>query len=253
MTLLVIWRSAMRETMSNRRSFWTQVSAMVANNIVWVAFWVLFFHRVGTVRGWDADTMLLLLAIVCTSFGIVLGLLANARHLGELIRTAQLDAVLALPVSPLPHLLVRRINPSNVGDIVFGLVLFAVALRPGPADIAAFLAVSLASAVLITAFLVLVGASAFWSGRADGDLSFHALLVFSSYPVDMFGGFGRLVLHTALPAAFVGAVPARLLTEPDGAMLLALVTATVVFVVLASAVFAAGLRRYTSGATWVDA
>ena len=33
---------------------------MVVNDIVWVVFWILFFRRVGSVRGWDGERIRLL-------------------------------------------------------------------------------------------------------------------------------------------------------------------------------------------------
>ena len=36
---------------------------------------------VGDVRGWDVDRVLLLLAVLCTSAGLVLGLLSNSRRI----------------------------------------------------------------------------------------------------------------------------------------------------------------------------
>ena len=60
--LAVTWQTAWREAWANRRGFWTQVTVMVINDVVWIVFWVLFFHRVGTVRGWNVDQLLVLLA-----------------------------------------------------------------------------------------------------------------------------------------------------------------------------------------------
>ena len=72
------------------------------------AFWVIFFQEVASVRGWDVDRVLLLLAVLRTSAGLVPGLLSNSRRIPTLVADGSLDEVLTLPVAPLPHLLVRR-------------------------------------------------------------------------------------------------------------------------------------------------
>src|SRR3954471_13996739 len=123
-------RAAFLESWSNRSGFWTQVMTMVFNDLAWVLFWTLFFRRVGTIRGWDTSRVLLLLAVLTTAGGLVLGLLANARAVGRMAAAGELDATLSLPVHPLGHLLVRRINTTNLGDIAFGVVLFLVAGHP---------------------------------------------------------------------------------------------------------------------------
>lgn len=96
----------------------------------------------GTVHGWDGHRILLLLAVLTTAGGVTLGLFANARRIGTMAVEGELDAVLSLPVPPLAYVLLRRVEPTNLGDLVFGVTLFAVAgpavrpavpVSPGPA------------------------------------------------------------------------------------------------------------------------
>ena len=70
---------------------------MAINDFVWVIFWVLFFDRVGTLGGWDRDSIILLQAVLTTAGGLSLGLFANARRIGTMAVGGDLDAVLALP------------------------------------------------------------------------------------------------------------------------------------------------------------
>lgn len=247
-------RGALLEAWANRAGFWTQVLTMVVNDVVWVLFWVLFFRRVGTVRGWDTERVLLLLAILTTGAGFVLGVLANARSIGRLAADGELDAALALPVAPLAYLLVRRVNTTNLGDVLFGVVLFAVAGHPTLERTAMFLVVTAASAILFTGFLITTGAIAFFAGRNDvGELSFHAMLMFASYPVDVFGGAAKIFLYTVVPAAFVGAVPARLVDSFDPSLAALALAVAAFFAFTGWATFTLGLKRYTSGAVWTRA
>ena len=252
--LLITSRTALLEAWGNRTGFWTQVLAMAANDLVWVVFWSLFFHEVGTLRGWDRSGILMLLAMLTVSAGIVLGFLYNARAVGRLVADGELDAALALPVSPLAHLLVRRVNTANLGDVAFGIALFLVAGDPTPRRAVLFAFGVVLAAATLAGFLVALGSLAFWAGRNDvGDLGFQAMLVFASYPVDVFGGVAKTFLYTALPAAFVAAVPARLVLEFDAGTALLASGAAAFFVVLGWTMFHAGLRRYTSGAVWTRA
>ncbi|MDT7571708.1 MAG: viologen exporter family transport system permease protein [Actinomycetota bacterium] len=252
--LLVTSRGAIAEAWANRSAFWTQVAIMVLNDIAWVAFWLLFFHRVGQVHGWSARSVLLLLAIVTTSAGLVLGVFANARSIGRLIAGGELDAALALPVATLPYLLVRRVNATNIGDVLFGVGLFVFACHPTPARTALFLAGTAVAAVLLTGFLVMTGSSAFFAGRDDvGELSFQAMLLLSSYPVDVFGPAAKVLLYTALPAAFVSSVPAKQIESFHPVVAAVSVGVAALFAVAGWVTFRLGLRRYTSGAVWTRA
>jgi ABC-2 type transport system permease protein len=247
-------RNALAEVAAKPAALAMQMFVMMVNDFVWVVFWVLFFDRVGTLGGWDRDSILLLQAVLTTAGGLSLGLFANARRIGAMAVGGDLDAVLALPVMPLPFVLLRRIEPVNLGDLAFGIGLFLIACDPTPARAAAFVLVVLASTVLLTGFLVLTGALAFFLGRSEsGELGFHGMLLLGAYPVDLFAGAIRLVLFTVVPAAFVSAVPARLIEEFDPGRAVALGAAAAAFAVAAIATFTLGLRRYTSGSVWTRA
>ena len=252
--LLATSRTAFAEVLANRASLSVQVLSMVVNDLVWVVFWVLFFDRVGDLGGWDRDQILVLQAVLTAAGGLSLGLTSNARRVGSMAVDGELDAVLALPVPPLPYLLLRKVEPVNLGDLAFGVVLFLVAGHPTPARLATFVVVVLASMVLLTSFLVLTGSLAFFVGRADpGELGFHSILLLGAYPVDLFAGSVRLLLFTVVPAAFVSAVPARLVEDLELGRAAALGGAAATFAVLAWTTFHLGLRRYTSGSVWTRA
>jgi ABC-2 type transport system permease protein len=251
--LLATLRNAVAEARSNRAALVSQVSIMVLNDIVWVVFWVLFFRRVGSVRGWDGDRILLLLAVLTSAGGIALGILANARRVGTLAVDGHLDSVLALPVPPLAHLLVRRIEAVNVGDLVFGVLLFLTLGRPTVARTAVFVGAVAAVAVLLTGFLVLTGSLAFFIGRNEGgELGFQAMILLGAYPVDIFAGAIKVLLYTVVPAAFVSSVPARLIEDFDVVDALWLAGVAGTFALAGWTAFTLGLRRYTSGSVWTQ-
>lgn len=252
--LAATMRAAMAEAWANRAGFWVQVTAMIVNDLAWVVFWVLFVNRVGTLNGWDTQRILLLQAVLTSAGGIVLGIFANARSIGRLVSGGEIDAALALPTPALAHLLVRRVNATNLGDIAFGFGLFMIAGQPSLERTAVYLLGTITGAVLLTGFLVAVGSLAFFAGREDaGELGFHAMLMFAAYPVDLFGGAARLLLHTVVPAAFVAGVPAILIEDFDLRLAGLSVAAATVFAALGCGMFTAGLRRYTSGAVWTRA
>jgi ABC-2 type transport system permease protein len=247
-------RGAFLEAAANRGALASQAGAMIVNDGVWIVFWALFFRRVGDLGGWDLQGIILLQAVLTAAGGIALGLVANARRVGTLAVEGGLDPVLTLPVPTLPHVLLRRVEPTNLGDLAFGVTLFAVAGHPTPARVALFVAVVAASAILLVGFLVLTGSLAFFAGRSEsGELGFHAMLLLGAYPVDIFAGTAKLLLYTVVPAAFVSTVPARLVESFDAGQALGLAAAAAIVAGAAWVAFALGLRRYTSGNVWTRA
>jgi ABC-2 type transport system permease protein len=65
--------------------------------------------------------------------------------------------------------------------------------------------------------------------------------------VEIFPGVVRILLYTLIPAAFVGSVPAGLLSEFDWGQMALLVAFTAGIALAARWVFFRGLRRYESG------
>lgn len=249
--LLATMRNAVAEARANRAAMVSQVVIMIVNDIVWVVFWVLFFGRVGTVRGWDGDRILVLLSVLTCAGGIALGVLANARRVGNMAVDGDLDSILALPVPPLAHLLLRRIEAINVGDLLFGLLLFAFTGSHTVARTLVFGGAVIAVAVLLTGFLVLTGSLAFFIGRNEGgELGFHGMLLLGAYPVDVFAGAVKVILYTVVPAAFVSSVPARLVEDFDLGRALMLAGVAALFAAVGWVTFTFGLRRYTSGSVW---
>jgi ABC-2 type transport system permease protein len=248
-------KTALVEAWTNRRSFWLQVSFMIANDLAIVVFWMLFFRKVGTVRGWDTGHVLVLFGVLANVTGIAMGMLANARRLGQMVADGELDAVLALPVDPLLYLLVRRVDTALLGDLVFGPLIFVASGHVTLESSVVFVLASLCAAAFFVSFLVILGSiTLFVGGRGEpAELGFQALLMLASYPIDLFGGFIKLLLFTAIPAAFVTGLPTRLLTDFDWGEAGVFVAGSAGAVLLARGVFRSGLARYRSGALWTRA
>ncbi|MDQ4125058.1 MAG: ABC transporter permease [Actinomycetota bacterium] len=248
-------RKAFAEAWAKRSSFWFQVAVMVTNDLFFVAFWFLFFNEVESVRGWDVDRTLLLLAILATVSGIALGLFPNARTLGRMVADGEMDAALALPTNPLTYLLGRSIDPTMLGDLVFGPLLFVALGDLSPERVALFVLGAACGSVVFVSFLVLLASTSFFvGGRGEHtELGFQAILMLSSYPPDIFAGATKLLLFTAVPAAFVSGLPTKLVDEFTPALAGTMLAVAAAFAVGAYGAFSAGLRRYRSGSAWTQA
>lgn len=248
-------RTAFAEAWAKRSSFWFQIVVMVANDLFFVAFWVLFFNEVESVRGWDVEKTLLLLSILATVTGAVMGLFPNSRRLGEIVGDGRIDAALALPEHPLGYLLTRSVDAALLGDLIFGPVLFLALGNVTPERVALYLLGSGAGTVVFMSFLVIMGSITFFAGgRGEhGELGFQAILMLSSYPIDIFGGATKVLLFTAVPAAFVSGLPTRLVDDFSLELAAVMGAVAAAFALGARMVFDAGLRRYRSGSAWTQA
>jgi ABC-2 type transport system permease protein len=235
--------------MEYRVAFVVQVVGMMLNNAIYFIFWILFFDRFKTVRGWELGDMWLLFAVVATGFGAAVVLLGNVVSLTEIITSGRLDYYLSLPRPVLLHTLASGSVASGIGDVTYGLLCFFLAGQVTWDAFVRYLFGALVAMLLFTAVMVIVHSTAFWLGQADvlAAQAFNALLTFSLYPITMFDGAAKFLLFTILPAAFIGAVPTGFIRTFSWTILGQLLLVTGIFVTLAIVIFHRGLRRYESG------
>ena len=86
-------------------------------------------------------------------------------------------------------------------------------------------------------------------GNADtlASQAINAAVTFSLYPVQIFPGVVQWLLYTLIPAAFIGSLPASLLSDFSWGRLAGLAAFAAGIGVVAWAVFRRGLRRYELG------
>ena len=242
-------RHNLMSAMAYRGAFVLQVVGMLLNDAMLLFFWWVLFNRLPTLRGWDLAGVMTLYGIVAFGFGAATVVCGNAFLMARIVASGHLDYYLALPADPLVHLLVSRMSLPGWGDLLFGLMVFLVAAPGRWASLPLFLILGLIAGLILVAFSVLVGSLAFWVGQADSLASqaINAVITFSLYPVEIFPGVVRVLLYTLIPAAFVGSIPAVLLSDFQWERLAFLVTVSAGITLAARWVFRQGLRRYESG------
>ena len=251
-TARLVWgyvRHNLMSAMAYRGAFVMQVVGMMLNNTMLLFFWWILFERLPTLRGWDLAGVMTLYGIVAFGFGAATVVCGNAFSVARVVASGDLDYYLALPADPLVHVLVSRMSLPGWGDVLFGLVVFLVAAPGRWASLPLFLLLGTIAGLVLVAFSVLVGSLAFWVGNADNlaTQAINALITFGLYPVEIFPGVVRVLLYTLIPAAFVGSIPAELLSDFDWGRLATLVAFAAGITLAAWGVFRWGLRRYESG------
>jgi len=247
--LLGYLRHNLMSAMAYRGAFVLQVVGMLLNDTMLLFFWWVLFSRLPTLKGWDLTGVMTLYGIVAFGFGAATVVCGNSFLVARIIASGDLDYYLALPADPLVHLLVSRMSLPGWGDLFFGLAVFLAAAPGRWGSLPLFLLLGLLAGLVMVGFSVLVGSLAFWVGNADNLAmqAINALITFGLYPADIFPGVVRVLLYTLIPAAFVGSIPAGLLSDFDWGRLAILVGFTAGIVLAARGVFSWGLRRYESG------
>jgi len=248
--LWTCWRLNLAGAMEFRLSFALTAGTMVVNNFVWMFFWRVFFDRFESVNGWTMHDVIMLWAVSAGGYGIAATLFGNMTRLATLIANGQLDAYLTLPKPVLLHVLASRMQVAAIGDAAFSVMLYGMFGDHTWLGFAKYALAHVVSAAIFLGFLVVAGSAAFWFGNAEG-LSgqlLNAFVSFTTYPTDIFKGWGRLLLFTAVPAGFISYLPIGLLrSSVELDFLLGALAAAAGLASFAAAAFSLGLRRYASG------
>jgi viologen exporter family transport system permease protein len=239
----------LKASMMLRGAFVMQAVCMALNNFAFFVFWLVLMGHVREIRGWRLQDIQLLFGIVAAGVGLAVTLAGGVRVLGRLIDEGELDTLLVQPKPVLLQAAGLRSQAAGVGDVVSGVIFIAWSGQVSWMELPLVVVAIAASALVFTASGIVFFSLAFWLGKVEtvARQLWELVITFSLYPEPLFGGALRVVLFTALPAGFVGYVPARLARHPSPGVLLVSIGAAAVYLVAASVVFDRGLRRYESG------
>jgi ABC-2 type transport system permease protein len=237
---------AFQSEIERRANFLLQMAMMAVNDIIFLIFWLLVYSHKDTIKGWDRSEMLIVFAALAIGVGFGIGFGNGLRRLSLRISAGDLDPLLVQPRSVLPRVITARVYPPGIGDMVFGLLLFAYASDGSLDGWARFLGACTLGGIIVLAFMLMWESLAFWgdSGGKAAGVAFTGLAVMGIYPSQIFPGAMKLVVFTVIPAAFVGSVPAEIALHPSMPLVVSILVGAVTMWAVAAAMFHAGLRRY---------
>jgi len=241
--------TSVKAALALRGAFVVQATFMFLNNFTFFVFWWALMQRVPSLRGWHLADVEVLFGVVAAAFGLTVTFAGGVKYLGRLIDDGNLDTLLTQPKPVLVHALGMRSQPSGLGDLLSGVLLIALSGQVSWRAVPIVAGAVIAGALVFIACGIMFFSLAFWIGKADtlAQQLWDLLITFAVYPEPLFGGMLRLLLFTALPAGFVGYVPARVVRAPSAANVALLAAGAVVYIAAAVRMFEHGLRRYASG------
>lgn len=247
--VLTAWKLNLAGAMEFRMSFFLTAGMMMLNNAVFLFFWAVYFQNFTLVKGWTLQDVMLLWAVGTTGFGLCQSLFGNALRIAYLVAHGELDTYLTQPKPVLLNILVNRMSLTAIGDFLFGLILFGIYGDHTGAGVLKFTGACLLVMAINLFFYVLTQSLAFFIGNAEGIgyQFFMGFITLTTYPTDIFRGWGKIMLFTLIPAGFISYIPVGFLKETDPGFMSGLAAAVLLLGAAAIGVFHLGLRRYSSG------
>ncbi|TAK96099.1 hypothetical protein EPO05_02575 [Patescibacteria group bacterium] len=236
--------------MEYRTAFLIQVGGMILNDFGLLLIWVIFFQKFPSINGWHFEDMALVFALATINYGLTLFAFRGLHDIARSVSSGELDHFLSAPVNPLWHVATSRAGISDIGDTLFGVIVYC--LFTGEVTLektGVFAVVVLVSGVIMFSFMVLMQSLAFYVGRFEdaADQLFFLLIGFALYPQNIFHGALKVVMLTIVPAYFAATLPVELVRSFNWRWLGVLVAFAVFITALALWVFNRGLKRYESG------
>ncbi len=237
----------LQSAMEYRANFITQSTFMILNDVIWLIFWMIFFAKFPVLNEWGIKEMMIMMATITFSWGIVGIFFGNFRFLAEVIREGQLDFYLTLPKEELTHILISKSKFDAFGDALFGLILAIITVPLVKLPLFFFL--SLNSCIIILGFAIILGSLSFYIGSAveASSQGLMGVLSIASYPFSAFAGYTKFILLTLIPAGFITGIPVELIREFDWTQMIYMMICAATIFSLAIIVFKKGIKKYESG------
>ena len=245
-TVLSIKYALMRE-MLNKGTFLMNIVFMILNNAGFIVQWIVIYSIKNDVGGYSFHQVLLLWGIAAGTYGISHFFFLKAFSLSDTITNGKLDAYLVQPKNVLISAITSDIATSAIGDMIYAFIMLALS---GITILKTFLFVlfCICGGIMITDIAVILASLSFWINKSDmiADTGNNLMIHFSTYPGGIFDGFSKIILYTIIPVGIINYIPVSVLTTFNFNLTLLVIGSTVVWTVLAFAIFYKGLKRYSS-------
>jgi len=235
--------------MEYRFNFLIQVFGMMLNNGAFALFWGVLIARTGGVGGYGFGDVMILWALVSSSYGLAHVLFGNIQGLGRLIQSGELDHYLLQPKDAFLNVLASRTIVSAWGDFLYGFLVLFLIPGVGAGRVLLFALLVPPGAAIFAASFAAAESLAFFMGNSQALSSSLSefILSFSLYPETIFGRGMRWLFYTILPSGFIAFLPLAAFKGLDWRLLPLLYLAAAAYLAASYLLFRAGLRRYESG------
>ena len=235
--------------MEYRTSFILQVVGMFVNDAAFTVLWYIFFQSFPNVNGWAWQDTAILVSVTTMSFALCFIFGRGATDLAVTVRQGELDYYLAFPADVLWHVSVSKTRIDAFGDLLFGIIMFALFADVTLVSALSFVVAALCGASVMLSFCVITQTLAFFTQNIEDAARdiFELLLTFSFYPQNLYTGGIRVVTIFLIPAFFTASVPHDLIRHFKWDLLGLLGGAALLLMTVAILFFRYGMKRYESG------
>ena len=240
---------SIKSSFAKRTTFFFEAGYICISNFIFFALWKFFFlafHKIGT---WTFHDMLLLMTITFGAFGLMQVFLGGTKRIAYLILSKDLDFFLLRPHNPLFSILLSKSSGKGWGHLFSSLSLILFSDLLDSCSPTLFFLGLICSFFIFTTIHILLYSLPFWFGQIEELLKKYeeSFLLFSLYPMHMYGKTIQILLFSFLPTGLIGCLPLSLIQHFSITNLVLLLGTTLCLISLSFLIFSLGLKKYRKG------
>lgn len=259
--LFEVYKRFFTSSIQRELEFKANFFANVAQNILWIAFFILLLKIVYTntasVAGWSEGDSYVLAATVFFTYALLIVFFSvNLMEIPEKVRKGTLDFDLLKPVDSQFLVSIRKFSFDEIGTILGGVVMLFVGLSlngydPTLMQAGTYVFMLICAVLIFYSFQLIMMTLAIWLVRVDnlwvlGETVYYV----ARFPSDIFKAQLRVILTYYIPIAFIASEPTKVLlgrTSPNGALIA--LAWTVAFLVISRMFWRFAVNRYSSASS----
>lgn len=212
-SILSIKYGIMRE-MVNKASFIINIVFMILNDATFIVQWLLLYTLKSDVGGYEFKQVLLLWGLAASTFGFAHFFFKKSMSLSDTITNGKLDSYLVQPKNVLISAITSDVEPSALGDMLYGFIMIIVSGFTIKKFIL-FTLFTITGGLIMTSIAVILASLSFWINKADmiADTGNSILTHFAIYPDGIFKGIVKIILFTVIPVGIINYIPIWVLTK----------------------------------------
>ena len=230
-------------------------------NIMWLGWELLsltiIFNNTATIGGWDFGELIALLGVFRLVNTMMIALIwPNTEKFNQSIRDGSMDYTLLQPINSMFLVTFSRITVWRIWDLILAIALILVGVNMSgdtttPFQFVTFILLTVSGAIVIYSLWIMLIALTFWFTKFDNNVTIlQALLDSGRYPVTVYPAWLRIIVTFVVPIAVATTVPLQALRgELSGSRVLLFIAIGIASFLVASRVWKAGLKRYSSASS----
>lgn len=232
-----------------RGSFLLNIFGMAINNISFIILWIFFVKSVGIIGNWTAADIVGLQGFVAISFGMIFSLGAGIRKLPDYVSSGAFERFMLSPKNLFIRIATSYLNPSGVGDLIFGLtclIIYGFLIHISAYQFLFIIIMVVFSVIINFASATVIYSTSFFfiDSHAVTTSLFELFMTPSLFHGGAFQGMMRFIFIFVIPSLLVGTLPVETVKNISLTQLVLVGTLAVIWGMISIKIFNIAIKKY---------